>query len=159
MGRPPLPRNRRYILERSAKQTSGCWHWTGCLRPDGYGKTTANGKQALAHRLAYCIWAGMKMNDERLVLHKCNNKRCVNPVHLYAGTQYDNVQDYRRIGINPTYDRRGKRNPRALFDAAECNAIKRLLADGVSVKVIQEMFSCSNRPIYAIKRGTHWSQT
>lgn len=159
IGRPPLPRNRKYILERSEKQTSGCWHWTGCLRPDGYGKTSAYGKQCLAHRLSYCIWSGMSMTDEKLVLHKCNNKKCVNPKHLYAGTQYENVQDYIRIGVRPfRHNYNGANNPNLVLDIKACTEIKNLLNNGVSVRELCNKFGCSYKPIYAIKNGTHWSQ-
>jgi len=157
-GRPPIVKDKHFILERSRTAKAGCREWTGIIRPDGYGKTASCGKQYLAHRLAFCIWTGMSMESELLVLHKCNNKRCVNIKHLYAGTQYENVQDYIRIGIRPRLGcRRGERNNNHKLTRAQCSKIKTLLAQGESVAALSKRFSVSCRPIYAIKNNQHWS--
>jgi hypothetical protein len=144
--------------------TSGCWNWKGSVRPDGYGKTTSQGKQFLAHRLTYCIYTGMSMDDERLVLHKCNNKRCCNPEHLYAGTQADNVRDAVEHGIKRGVPfgswniySTGTRNPNAKLTLKQCLQIKGLLTKGKTVAEIKRRYGISHKPIYDIKHNRHWS--
>lgn len=160
-GRPPIALDKIYIVKRSKKMSNGCWDWLGSVRPDGYGKITSSGKQYLAHRLAYCIWRGMAMESEKLVLHKCNNKRCCNPSHLYAGTQAENVNDAIRAGVKfgswniGRYN--GMGNPNAKLTPRAIEGIKAAIKKGLSLKQIRNKFGISNTPIYKIKNGTHWS--
>jgi hypothetical protein len=71
--------------------TDRCWEWQGTLFPRGYGKVQINGKQHLAHRLAYQYATGKE--PKLSVLHSCDNPRCVNPNHLREGTSQDNTND------------------------------------------------------------------
>ena len=76
----------------------GCWEWTG--RPNGnmgYGTIKVNGKAAPAHRYSWIINRG-PIPPGFLVLHRCDRPLCVNPEHLFAGTQSDNVIDCVRKG-------------------------------------------------------------
>lgn len=70
-----------------------CWIWTGSTIPNGYGQfSCGNGKTILAHRFAFQLWRG-DIPKGFLVLHKCDNKFCVNPNHLFVGTEKDNIDD------------------------------------------------------------------
>ena len=81
---------------------TGCWIWTGGLGKNGYGRYTISGKRELAHRIAFRIANGIDPM-ERLVCHHCDVPLCVNPSHLFLGTQKDNLQDMRNKGrgVNP----------------------------------------------------------
>lgn len=67
----------------------GCWLWTGAINIDGYGHFRLNGTVARAPRVAYALVKG-PIEDRRIIMHECDNRRCCNPAHLTAGTHHQN---------------------------------------------------------------------
>lgn len=70
-----------------------CWEYTGFLNEKGYGKVKLKGKHVFAHRLALCVYTGKNIKTKKHVLHTCDNPKCINPKHLYFGTNLQNVRD------------------------------------------------------------------
>lgn len=83
----------------------GCWEWQASSRNSrGYGAIGVNSHPQLAHRVAWEVWNG-PIPEGMHVLHRCDNRRCIRPDHLFLGTHLDNMRDAvakgrsRRFGV------------------------------------------------------------
>ena len=76
-----------------------CWNWTASCFSDGYGKIYFKGKRMGSHRASYEVFK-RHIPYTRIVCHKCDNIKCINPDHLFLGSQSDNIKDKNNKGRN-----------------------------------------------------------
>lgn len=87
------------LYSRCYIDEDGCWIWTGAEGDRGYGIAYDGYKSEGAHRLSYKHYYDTDLPKGCSVLHKCNKKLCINPIHLYLGDQAQNVKDAKRDGL------------------------------------------------------------
>lgn len=85
------PLEERFWAKVDKKGEDECWEWKAGKYKFGYGEFSYNGKPESSHRISYILTHG-SIPEGLFVLHRCNNPLCVNPRHLYIGTQFDNMK-------------------------------------------------------------------
>ena len=124
-----------------AKVTKGpsCWEWTGSDSGTGYGKIRVGCTMKRAHRVSYEIHCG-EVPEGFLVCHSCDNRRCVNPEHLFLGTQADNIADMFAKG-------------RKITKLSQSDALAIRSAVGVSQRHLAERYGVTQQHISNIRAG------
>jgi hypothetical protein len=136
------------------KMPSGCWEWTGYCAPFGHGRY----RQREAHRVAFersrgPIPAGMH------VCHTCDNPPCVNPDHLWLGTNADNTRDMVAKGRSFKWNgqRAGAANPFAKLTPEKVVEIRSLRGKRVKIAEIAKRFGVAQGTISSILSGRTWA--
>lgn len=88
---------------------SGCWNWLGKVNSHGYGVITNEGRYTRAHRAMFFM-LNPDADSSMVVMHRCDNPRCVNPDHLALGTPRDNVLDMHSKGRFKGGAKQGNKN-------------------------------------------------
>jgi hypothetical protein len=120
-----------------------CWIWTGNAMPNGYGMVAYRGKSELAHRVAYRVFVE-DFSKEFQINHLCHVRLCINPSHLYVGTQQDNIDDMWQAG---------RANPRKVLTDQQVAEALQMLQEGRSQMDVARHFGVSDGAIHAIARG------
>lgn len=130
----------------------GCWYWLGALCSKGYARINVNCKNQSASRTSYAIFKGSI--GDLLVCHHCDNRSCVNPDHLFLGTQKDNMQDMNRKQRGKT--NKGSKNGRAKLTEMDVINIKSGLKESKQAKDIAKEYGVSATVIGSIKNNKLW---
>jgi hypothetical protein len=133
------------------EKTDSCWNWTASVNTYGYGCFWWNKKQHQAHRISWYIKHGSL--PKNLLLHICDNPKCVNVEHLQEGTQADNMKDKvkkRRQAI-------GENNGQSRLTEAQVLDIKKALVNGASMRSLAKKYGVSKTAIKYILIGRTWS--
>ena len=141
----------RFSQKHKLNAKTGCWEWTAGVGVQGYGRFKLGGKTRFAHRVSYALHVA-HIPEAALVLHKCDNRVCVNPDHLFIGTQKDNQQDMKRKGRH-TY---GERSPNAKLTDKDVLRMYDLYDSGVGTIRLAKMFGITKNLAWRIVRGLQW---
>ncbi len=142
------------VLERFEDKFTkgpGCWNWTASFKDGRYGSFRLNGPAIRAHRASYNLYIGPIPNGW-VVCHDCNNTKCVNPGHLYLGTQQDNIAQMVREGRQA----RGEKKKDCKLTTEQVREIKYSLKNGTSNKVLALTYKVDPSTISHIKGGRKW---
>ena len=143
-----------FLLNRICFGFSDCWYWVGGVTTLGYGTIP---KWRVAHRFSWHLFNG-PIPKGMSVLHKCDIRNCVNPDHLFIGTQNDNVQDMMRKGRHRCVPKLGEDNPMSKLDNEKVAMIREdLERKELSQNKIAKKYSVSPMTISRIKNKQLWS--
>jgi hypothetical protein len=145
---------------------SCCWVWTGSLHPFGYGRFWIGDQTDGAHRVSWRYAYG-DIEDGLSVLHRCDNPACVNPCHLFLGTQADNVADMVKKGrqalgeknaraLHPERTARGERHGMCKLTSEQVLSVWRMRSEGMTGGAIAKALNTPRATIYAILSGRLW---
>jgi len=138
-------------------RTATCWLWTGPLKEGRYGSFYFKGKGDRAHRVSWIIaWGDIPKGI--CVLHKCDNTLCVNPEHLFLGTQLDNIKDRDNKGrCNPGVSfQKGSKHKNAKLTEESILEIRKL-ASSYTQKDLAKKFSVSIATVNFIVNRKTWT--
>ncbi len=138
-----------------AKTETGCIHWNGPIdKTKGYGSfhATIAGKKPLgAHRISYELMVG-PIPKGLYVLHRCDNRICINPTHLFLGTHLDNIADCNAKGRQA----RGEKQGNSKLTTDDIHEIRRRCQNGESQRSIAELFGVRQSAISRIFLRIDW---
>lgn len=138
-----------------SKSTSGCWEWTGAVNEGGYGRFYHRARNATASRVAYELYVG-PIASGLFVCHRCDNRKCVRPEHLFLGTCADNNHDMAQKNRARGKTLYGEANPVAKLTTAAVIAIRELLPT-VTRAELAARFGVCKTTISRAAHGSTWS--
>ncbi len=149
--KPSVPARERFQSRYTPIPIAGCWVWDGAL-VDGYGHIQTGGNAGrtieLAHRLSWKLHVG-EIPAGMSVLHECDVRCCVNPAHLFLGTNLDNVRDR----VQKKRSAKGDKHSRAQLTEDQVIAIR---ADKRPTALIAESYGVSYFTVWMILRRKSW---
>jgi hypothetical protein len=140
------------------RKTDGCWEWTGRIATSGYGSLSRENRPAYAHRVSWELHNG-PIPARMWILHRCDNRVCVNPAHLYAGTPTENSRDMHERGrwrpsVQPPVSERQLACKLTPADVMEIRACR---ARGEPVVALAARFGVNVTTIRCAAKGKTWA--
>lgn len=152
--RRPKPFAARFWNKVDMKTIDSCWDWVAGRDRDGYGRIKLGRFDHQAHRVAWVLSVG-PIPDGLCVLHRCDRPSCVNPGHLFLGTNTDNVHDKVRKGRSA--DQRGEANGYSKLTRTDVLAARAAWNAGESAASIARRYHVNRTTINRIVTGKRWA--
>lgn len=135
-------------FEAKFEKSEGCWNWTAALGGRGYGHFWFEGRPRPASQVSHILYIG-KIPDGLFVLHRCDNRKCVRPDHLFLGTNRENMDDM----VAKNRQAKGESLGTAKLTEPEARAIRN---DPRSQRAIGRDYGVSHTVVGQIKSGAIW---
>lgn len=158
----------KLMFDERVVKTKSCWEWKGTINHlrGGYGYMKYKGKMWRSNRLSYYLHNG-KFDTTLSVCHKCDNPSCVNPDHLFLGTQRENLMDASRknrmrtgknhgLNMNPERKPWGERNGQSKLSVEDVVFIRKNFKNNYTAKELSNKFKVSEFNIYKIISRKLW---
>ncbi len=153
----PDPRRHKTIRQKFSSSfvvdpVTGCWN-SRKLDTKGYGQIGSGnrGRKLLAHRISWQIFKNELLAPNVCVCHHCDNNACVNPDHLFTGTQLDNIRDQ----VSKNRQAKGTRNGRSKLTEEDVRKIREYGFTKSERKIAKE-FGVTKGAIYPIRHKINW---
>jgi len=142
-------------ITKDVEKGDGCWIWPGTKIRCGYGtfRIDRNKRAGLVHRISWEYHHGMKVPTGMWVLHRCDNRSCFNPSHLFLGTVKDNAADM----IAKGREARGEQNGKSKLTDARVRVIRQCIKRGMSHRRIAKFFGVGYRTIGNAAQRVSWT--
>lgn len=147
----------RYWEKVGTADLDECWEWAAAQNTDGYGKLRVKGHNQYAHRLAWELEHGRPVPEGRCICHRCDNPACVNPAHLFLGTQADNLRDMAEKGRARGRVAKGSDIGNSKLTDDDVREIRKLAAVGHSQRQLAARFGVGRTQIGRIVRRESWT--
>lgn len=132
----------KVLLRRTKKNNYGCLEWEGAKNKAGYGEALICGRHWKAHRAIYHYLVA-SIPENMNVCHKCDNPSCINPEHLFLGTQSDNVMDM-------VYKERNRNGNKLMMTKNIKTQLLKKLGEGVPKPLVAIEFGISLQTVYNV---------
>lgn len=145
------------FFEKVCFGISECWFWCGSNGSGGYGAMNALNENK-AHRVSWKLFKG-DIPPKTMVLHKCDIRNCVNPDHLFLGTQVENMKDMKNKGRGFCPGHPGESHPLAVLNNEKVIEMRKMRNEtGLSYKKIAFSFNISTMTAYRAINKINWSK-
>lgn len=145
--KPSLARRFDRGVARWGAAKEDCWLWIGCRTRAGYGLIGHGGRLIYTHRVAWALTIG-PIPDGLWVLHKCDNPPCVNPAHLFLGTNRDNMIDMARKG----------RQGGTKLTAEQVRQIRFRCSEGIPQRKVAAQYGVTQAMVSLLHRRQWWKE-
>lgn len=161
----PIPIAKRFWPKVDKRGPDECWPWIAAIAESGYGVISRSGvvyrngrysRMCLSHRISWELHFG-PIPDGLCVLHRCDNRPCVNPKHLFLGTLTDNNDDMFAKGRGGYTGSPGESHPRAKLCDRDIRKIRALYSSGTSQAQIGRMFHLYQGSVSNIVLRKSWA--